>query len=231
MFPYDLQLAALTEATPLTIAEVVRLLQTIDAICVDGDGLKWFNRLYLQVTQTVEGLVDAKKFIDTAWLAELDVQFANLYIGALHAYLNGAKCADAWLALFSVRGDVRIARVQFAIAGINAHINRDLPAAIVTTCASRGTEPRHGTPQYTDYIALNGPISSLIDNEKRELNVRLLGDLLPPVSSLEDTIAAWGLIEARAQAWNHGEALWHLAGCPVHCVGLSGWIGWTHDIS
>ena len=116
----------------------------------------------------MQGLVDAEEFVDTAWLAELDVQFAN----------PSARCML--------------------------------------------------TPQYTDYIALNGPTASLIDDEKRELNVRLLGEVLPPAASLEDMVAAWGLIEARSQAWNHGEALWHLRDVPEIASGyLDGLDGLT----
>jgi hypothetical protein len=49
---------------------------------MDGDGLKWFNWLYLQVTQAVEARVASGGFADPAWLAQLDVQFAHLYFSA-----------------------------------------------------------------------------------------------------------------------------------------------------
>jgi hypothetical protein len=50
-FPYDPALTAAVQTPPQTVADVQQTMQTIDAICVDGDGLKWFNWLYLQVTQ------------------------------------------------------------------------------------------------------------------------------------------------------------------------------------
>jgi hypothetical protein len=40
--------------------------------------------------------------------------------------------------------------------------------------------------------------------------VRLLGDILPDVSLLENTIAAWSVSAAREAAWNNSELLWHL---------------------
>jgi Family of unknown function (DUF5995) len=91
---------------------------------------------------------------------------------------------------------------------MNAHINHDLPIAVVATCKATNTFPRHGTPQYDDYTALNTTLDTLIEAAKRALNVRLLGDPLPPVSHLEDTIAAWNLAAAREQAWNTAESLW-----------------------
>jgi hypothetical protein len=187
---------------------VLGLLQTIENTCVDGDGLKWFNWLYLQVTQAVEARASAGGFNDPAWLSELDVQFAQLYFNALHAALSGAPCPGCWQVLFSCRNQNKIARIQFALAGMNAHINHDLPLAVVATSKAKNTVPQHGTAQYTDYTAINGTLDGLIDVAKQTLNVRLLGDPLPAVSHLEDLVAAWDLGAAREMAWNTAESLW-----------------------
>src|ERR1700736_1189152 len=98
-------------------------MESIDVTCIDGDGLKWFNWLYLQVTKAVENRIALQGFSDPAWLAELDVQFARLYFGALEAELSGQPTPGCWRALFTSRSQTLIARVQFALAGINAHIN------------------------------------------------------------------------------------------------------------
>jgi len=50
--------------------------------------------------------------------------------------------------------------------------------------------------------------------------VRLLGDALPPVSSLEDTLAAWSVAAAREAAWTNAELLWHLADTPLLADGF-----------
>ena len=208
MFAYDAQLAAATQTPPQSIPGVLQLMQTMDITCVAGDGLKWFNWLYLQVTQAVEDRVAAGGFSDSAWLAELDVQFARLYFDALHAALSGAPCPGCWDAMFSCRNQSPIARIQFALAGLNAHINHDLALAIVATCKARNTALQLGTPQYRDYTSINDTLNGLIDVAKQTLHVRLLGDALPPVSHLEDLIAAWNLAAARDNAWNIAESLW-----------------------
>jgi hypothetical protein len=203
-------------------------MQDVDTVCEPGDGLKWFNGLYLQVTKAVENQVNGGGFSDPAWLALLDVEFAKLYFSALYGYLSGGDCSGCWRAMFSIRNDVRVARIQFALAGVNAHINHDLPAALVATCAASGVLPQHGTPQYADYTNLNATLDSLIESAKKTLHVRLLGDALPPVSRLEDTIAAWGTTAAREQAWNHAEALWQLRALPPVAAGyLDGLDGLT----
>ncbi|MGA2834807.1 MAG: DUF5995 family protein [Terracidiphilus sp.] len=218
MFPYDPILIAAVQTTPQSIADVVQILDAIEAVCADGDGLKWFNGLYLQVTQAVEARVNAAEFINPAWVAALDVRFARFYFAAIQSALSGGsqeKAAGCWQALFDRRNQTAIARIQFAMAGMNAHINHDLPQAVLDICRTTGVPPQHGTAQYNDFTALNTTLDSLIDAAKAELNVRLLGDALPTASHLEDTLAAWSMTDAREAAWNNAELLWHLDDAPL----------------
>jgi len=220
MFPYDPTLLAAVASTPQTIADVVDILQKIDDTCEDGDGLKWFNGLYLQVTEAVQARVNAAGFADSAWIAALDVEFAGFYFAAVRSALTASPTPDCWQALFDRRNQTAIARIQFALAGVNAHINHDLPQAIVATCKATGVAPAHKSTQYNDYTSLNATLDCLIEQAKRELHVRLLGDALPPVSSLEDTLAAWSVAAAREAAWTNAELLWHLADTPLLADGF-----------
>ncbi len=230
MFPYDPVILAAVQNQPQTIPDVVRILQSIDGACVDEDGLKWFNGLYLAVTQAVENRVNAGNFTDAAWLAELDVQFARLYFSAVRAALAATACPGCWAAFFSVRRNVRIGRIQFALAGMNAHINHDLCMAVDATCKATGIVPQHGTAQYGDYTSLNSTLDGLIDQAKQTLHVRLPGDPLPPVSHLEDLIAALDISTAREKAWKNAEYLWNLS--PLLAAGLMDTIdGFTTVIS
>jgi hypothetical protein len=215
MFPYDPAVLAAVQNTPQSIDDVVRILETIETTCVDGDGLKWFNWLYLGVTRAVQARVSAGAFADPAWIAQLDVGFARFYLSAIQSSLSGQPTPGCWQALFDQRSQPATARIQFAMSGINAHINHDLPQAIVATSQAAGPAPQHGTAHYNDYTALNATLDNMIDAAKQTLNVRLLGDALPPVSSLENTLAAWSVSAARESAWNNAELLWHLAGAPI----------------
>ena len=44
----------LSGAAPATIDQVVQTMESIDQLLPDGDGLKWFNRLYMMVTREVD---------------------------------------------------------------------------------------------------------------------------------------------------------------------------------
>ena len=210
MFPYDSQLLAILQTPPASIADVLATMGAVDSLTVNGDGLKWFNWLYFQVTQAVEARVASGGFTDAVFLSELDVQFAQLYFNALRNFLSKAALPDCWQALFTQRNQTALTRIQFALAGINAHINHDLPIALVSTCQLQALSPQHGTTQYTDYTSLNTTLDSLVEEAKQTLNVRLLGDALPDLSQLENTIAAWSVSAAREAAWNNAELLWHL---------------------
>jgi hypothetical protein len=215
MFPYDPVLIRAVQTAPGSVADVLQALQTIDATCGDGDGLKWFNWLYLQVTQAIQNRIAAEGLNNPAWVTALDTQFAARYFSTLEAGLQGRPVPGCWKALLSQRANTQIAKIQFALAGTNSHINHDLPEAIVANCQATGTVPQHACPQYKDYTALNATLDPLIGNATKVLYVRLLGDPLPSVSHLEDTVAAWNLSAARETAWNNAEILWHLQDPPV----------------
>ena len=214
MFPYDPLLSRTVASTPQSITDVLRALEAIQTICEDGDGLKWFNWLYLQVTLAVKKRIDSGGLTDPVWLTKLDVQFASLYLNALESSLLASKTPDCWQTLFASRDQTRVARIQFAMAGINAHITHDLPEAIVATSEATGIVPTHGIPEFQDYTSLNSTLEGTVESAKKTLHVRLLGDALPPVSHLEDLIAGWGVSAARDAAWNNAELLWNLRQSP-----------------
>ena len=214
MFAYDKAIRDAASAEPRTIDDVLRTMRVIEAACTDGDGLKWFNWLYLRVTEAVARRVAIGGFRDPPWLAELDVQFARLYFAAIVGAVSHASIPGSWRVLLARRRETQLARIQFALAGINAHINHDLPIAIVATWRSRGAGPRAGDDHHLDYTALNATLAGLVDSAKRELHVRLLGDALPAVSHVEDVIAAWSVEAAREAAWTNAEVLWSLESAP-----------------
>ena len=215
MFLYDAALLAAVQTVPRSIPDVLQTLHTIHATCIDEDGLKWFNWLYLQVTQAVETRVAGGGFADPAWVAQLDVQFANLYFAAVKSSLSGQSTPGCWQVLFQSRSQAAVARIQFALAGINAHINHDLPEAVVATCLVTGATPDRKGRHYADYTALNSTLDTLVESARSTLHVRLPGDALPPVSHLEDTVAAWDVSAAREAAWQNAEHLWTLRTAPL----------------
>ena len=58
-------------------------------LLADDDGLKWFNRLYLMVTEEVDLHPPDGGWNDAGWLLTLDVVFAGMYLHAVAGYLAG----------------------------------------------------------------------------------------------------------------------------------------------
>jgi len=61
----------------ITIADVLTLMQRVDNLLPNSDGLKWFNLLYMRVTQQVDGNPPPGGWEGSAWLRRLDVVFAQ----------------------------------------------------------------------------------------------------------------------------------------------------------
>src|SRR5579872_1843042 len=73
-----------------SIDDVVGTMQAIDNLLPSADGLKWFNLLYLTVTQKVDSAVAAQQWKDSAWVARLDVVFAQFYFRAISNWLQSS---------------------------------------------------------------------------------------------------------------------------------------------
>ncbi len=81
---------------PVTIADVIARMQGIDAQLPANDGIKWFNRLYLMVTQQVDLHPPGGAWKSPLWLNRLDVVFAGLYFSGLSGFLGGQPVPSAW---------------------------------------------------------------------------------------------------------------------------------------
>jgi hypothetical protein len=201
-----------TAPAPTTIAEVIDLMQQIDAALPATDGLKWFNRLYLSVTQTID-LQPATAWQDPAWLLSLDVVFAGFYFRALAGYLSGDPAVpSSWVAMFEARYRPGIDRIQFAVAGMNAHINHDLALALLATDAQTNVIPAPASPQHTDYETVNGLLNAVMPSALRALATDTLGVLAEDTGKIGRLLAFWDICQARDLAWDFADHLRDLSG-------------------
>jgi hypothetical protein len=211
----DAQLLQIASQPLNSIADVIAAFEAIDRVLPDSDGLKWFNGLYLNVTKSVDRSLGTLQWNNPAWLARLDVVFARLYLKALEASLTPGQTGTlCWQVLFQARHDARLARIQFALAGMNAHIDHDLSLAVVETCAEFHIEPVHLSGEYRDYTQVNQLLDQLIDATKHQLMVGLLGDALPCIGRVEDLAGGFGILTAREAAWTNAELLFHAGRVP-----------------
>jgi hypothetical protein len=225
-------LAPILAKTPVTkIEDVLARMQEIHAALPAADGVSCFNRLYMEVTSNV---IDAEKngtFASSAFLSALDVAFANLYFAALAKLEAGESPPRAWAPLFTARARADIAPVQFAFAGMNAHINRDLPVGLVQTFTAMGIDMTRPSAQATDYDRVNDVLAATEQTMAQTYFTPLMEGLHRDFDGLDDVVANWSIREARAAAWTNGSALWHLRDEPIlsqaFLDGLDGLVGFA----
>jgi hypothetical protein len=98
----------------------------------DGDARLAFHATYLRTTQAVAVAMRAGAFKDTDWVDRWDVAFAQLYLDALDASRRGDPVPEPWAVAFAAaaaRPD--LPAVRNVLLGMNAHINYDLPQALL----------------------------------------------------------------------------------------------------
>jgi len=206
----------LLNRTPVrSIDEVIAIMQAIDHELPDTDGVKWFNRLYLRVTTSVGNAVGTRTFHDTAFMSTLDVIFANLYFSALAAgSADPGRAPSAWRPLLETRHQPGIARIQFALAGMTAHINRDLPDGIVQSFLAMGGDPITADLREQDFDSINDILERVENEVKGEFAVGVVGAVDRLGGPVDDAVAMWKVRAARSAAWTNAQVLWGLRGVP-----------------
>jgi hypothetical protein len=153
-------------------------------------------------------------FLDPAWTDRLDVVFANLFFSALDAFLKGLPVPSSWQALFEARNQTGIDRIQFALAGMNAHINHDLALALLQTDQEQQITPNALSPQHTDFESVNGIIETVLPNALQVLASDQLGVLAEDTGKIGRLLAIWSVGAARDSAWDFSDHLRNLNGPP-----------------
>ncbi len=196
------------------IAAVLARLHAIAGELPAADGVARFNHLYLEETVAVDTATRTAGFEDPEFISALDVVFAGLYFAAVDTAAAGNPPPRSWAPLLASRADPRIAPIQFALGGMNAHINHDLPLALMSTFQARSLELGRDSPQYRDYLKINDTIAATEERVKQEFLTGMLHVADEVLGHVDDVIAMWSISEARSAAWTNAEALWALRDHP-----------------
>lgn len=193
---------------PDTVAGVVARLNEIQRDLSPGDGVAVFNQMYLRVTEQVAVELEAgTTFEDPEFMHALDVGFAGRWIAAHDAAVVGGKVPSAWAPLFEERNTPGIFPIQFALAGMNAHIENDLPLAVVATCRSRDLTPGRQSV-HRDYETVNDLLAGVESEIRRSFLTEIGQRVDAEVGPLVHLVNAWNIDKARDLAWVNVETLW-----------------------
>ena len=183
----------------------------IDAALTAGDGVAVFNRMYLTVTERIAEIIAlpsaaTTRFRDAEVMADLDVRFANLWLAAYDADAARRTVPTAWRPLFESRRGSRLP-VQYAIAGMNSHIEHDLPIAVVDTCRDRGLAP---ADVHQDYEAVNDVLAQVEAPIRRSFLDAVGREIDGHIGPVVHLVSTWNIDKARDLSWVTVETLWAL---------------------
>ncbi|MEV5279183.1 DUF5995 family protein [Streptomyces sp. NPDC052811] len=188
---------------------VVRRMRALRADLPARDGIAVFNRIYLTVTEEIGRLLAHGAFADPRAAATLDVLFAGRYLAAVEAATAGRRPPACWRPLFQYRRHPGIHALQFALAGINAHIGHDLTLALVDSCRELDAEP---AALERDFDRVGDTLAVLEERIREEL---MPGpDLLEVADPMTHLLASWSLERARDASWSAAKVLWQLRELP-----------------
>ncbi len=139
------------------VAEMDRRFQVLAANC---DHNAPFALMYLRVTEGVAA-TGSSDFEDPPFLNHRDAIFADLYFGAYDAWAAGEdeEVPEAWRIAFDAAGAREVSVLGDMMLGMNAHISRDLPFALVRT----GLRTPAGLGARGDYDRVNALLGTVQD--------------------------------------------------------------------
>jgi hypothetical protein len=196
---------------------VVARMRALDAALPARDGVAVFNRVYLAVTEEVDRRIDAGAFPDPRAAITLDVRFAERYLAAVDAASAQRRPPACWRPLLQFRRHPGVRPLQFALAGINAHIGHDLALAVVDACRSLGCAPA----ELEDEFDRVGDLLMSLEERIRE-DLMPGPDLLQIADPLTHLLGSWSLERAREATWAAARALWALRALPDLAAELTG---------
>ncbi|GAA2160586.1 DUF5995 family protein [Pedococcus bigeumensis] len=163
-----------------------------------------FLDTYRRTTLAVGKAIDDAQFEDPEWVERWDVAFADLYLAALELDLVGShEVPRPWRLAFDAPES--LPALRHVLLGINAHINYDLPQALLAVISDADfDDPLVMARRQRDHERIDGVLSARVaaeDDELGTLSARsMLDRVLQPLNRLSSKRF---LREARQKVWHN----------------------------
>ena len=176
-----------------------------------GDARRYFHATYLRTTRAVRDALRAGLFSDPEWVERWDVAFADLYLDALTADSSGGAVSRPWAIAFRATREQHDApALRHVLLGMNAHINYDLPQALLAVITTEEfADPAVTSRRRADHQRIDDVLSRRVGAEDDELArigaPRSRTDVL--LGPANQAASRRFLRESRAKVWHNAEAL------------------------
>jgi hypothetical protein len=178
--------------------------ERLDAFPPGRDSQRLFLQTYQRTTAAVGHAIEEARFEDPEWVERWDVVFADLYLDALDLDLAGSAAVPRpWRLAFDAPAE--LPALRHVLLGINAHINYDLPQALLGVI----TDEEFGDPvlldrRRRDHERIDGVLSARVAAEDDQLATTsartTLDRVLQPLNRLSSKRF---LREARQKVWHN----------------------------
>ncbi len=171
-----------------------------------GDPRRFFHATYLRTTRAVRDALNAGRFGDPDWVERWDVAFASRYLDALQADSAGQPVPGPWAVAFrTARQQPAAPALRHVLLGMNAHINYDLPQALLAVISGpEFADPALLGQRRADHQRIDEVLSQRVGAEDAELadaGPRSAVDAL--LAPLNQAASRRFLREARAKVWDN----------------------------
>lgn len=177
------------------------------------DARRFFLGVYRRTTAAVGEAIARGGFADAAWTERWDLAFADLYLDALREWDRTGSAPGPWQVAFHAAVDgPRIPPRRHLLLGMNAHINYDLPQALLAVISDEEFDDRELVQRRAaDHHRIDDILSSRVAEEDRLLRREegpgdrtALGRLLTPLNRARTRRL---LQEARTKVWRNARVL------------------------
>lgn len=177
-----------------------------------GDPRRFFNGTYVRTTEAVAAEIEAGGFRDPVWTERWDAVFASMYIEAFEHWDAGEPAPKPWLIAFQATRGPRMPPLRHVLLGMNAHVNYDLPRALIAVITDDEFADREVTARRSeDHRRIDHVLAGRVADEDNELakveqpeDRDLIDRLLRPLNRLGTKRF---LTEARRKVWANARTL------------------------
>jgi hypothetical protein len=170
-----------------------------------GSALALFPAVYRATTVRVKAGIQQGTFADGPRMGRFVTTFANRYLAALDAAGAAAGCPTrAWQVAFDAAVRPHTMILQHVLVGMNAHINFDLPLAVIDAANGRDIRELEG-----DFHAINDILEALLEPVQEVIDrfSPLLHILDEVGGRTDEKLVTFSIRTAREEAWHEARRL------------------------
>jgi hypothetical protein len=193
----------MNDGNPAIAGVVAEMQRRVDELPDELAHRRIFLSTYLRTTEAVGDAVERARFEDPDWVEDWDVKFAELYLRAHDADLAAGAVARPWRLAFDA--PVELPPLRHVLLGINAHVNYDLPQALLAVITDDDfTDPLLMDRRRRDHERIDGVLASRVGAEDDELAASAAKSLLDRVlTPLNRRSSQRFLRESRQKVWHN----------------------------